>query len=167
MTTSNDSFRNQPHLMTHSSHNHINDPSVPEPHLMTLPRATSKDPFFPPATSTDPFCIRVLLSGVNWERRQVAGGLPCEGDTALLPSHYAGVQRCLFWCNNYTRFWKVCQIFFVEFSQSCFCFSLLLTAMPTRTDKQKQNNPPPPSPRRCHPYFITNKDVHCLFPLLM
>ena len=28
-------------------------------------------------------------------RRQIVGGLPSEGDTALLPSHFGGVQQYL------------------------------------------------------------------------
>ena len=32
-------------------------------------------------------------------RRQIAGRLHSEGDTALLPSHFRGVQGCLFWLN--------------------------------------------------------------------
>ena len=33
---------------------------------------------------------------VHRRRHQIVGGLPSEGNTALLPSYFGGVQQCLF-----------------------------------------------------------------------
>ena len=45
------------------------------------------------------FRIVAPPSEVHGKWRQIVGGLPSEGDTALLPSHFGGVQQCLFWFN--------------------------------------------------------------------
>ena len=50
----------------------------------SLPAATSKT-------------LSAAHPEVHRRRRQIVGGLPPEGDTALLPSHFGGVHLCLFW----------------------------------------------------------------------
>ena len=46
-----------------------------------------------PATSKNHSALQPCTRG------QIVGRLPSEGDTALLPSHINGAQRCLYWFN--------------------------------------------------------------------
>ena len=48
----------------------------------------------------DSFRIVAPPTEVHRKWRQVVGGLPFEGDTALLLSHFGGVHWCLFWFNK-------------------------------------------------------------------
>ena len=47
----------------------------------------------------DSFRIVAPPTEVHRKWRQGVGGLPSEGDTALLSSHFGGVHSCLFWFN--------------------------------------------------------------------
>ena len=48
------------------------------------------------------FRIAALPPDVHCRRHQIVGWLPSEGVTSLLPSHFGGVQWCLFWFNMRT-----------------------------------------------------------------
>ena len=61
--------------------------------LTLLPCHLSQLPNLQPHIGLIPSCPHPLEVH---RRYQIAGGLPSEGDTALLPSHFSGVQRCLF-----------------------------------------------------------------------
>ena len=97
----------------------------------------------------EPFCSAALSPEVHRRRRQIFGSIPSEGDTALLPSHFGGVQQCCLCFNIQEPFPSrpcrqrsargnvrssvtyppkdtphCCPVTSVVFSDACFCFNI-------------------------------------------